>query len=109
MGVALFVDPGHTHHTHINTSPGGNVEQQHIFFPFFGGPDDRLALEFVVQLCANPKMGATVVRMEKGGVESGVVDARTGSDADATADINAVVAPHQTVTSVSLCPSMYAM
>lgn len=37
----------------------------HVFLPFFGGPDDRLALDFVVQLCADPRVHATVVRMIK--------------------------------------------
>jgi K+:H+ antiporter len=52
--VALFVDRG-----------GTAARDQHIFLPFFGGPDDRLALRFVVQLCANPDITATVVRMRK--------------------------------------------
>ncbi|KAI6030467.1 hypothetical protein F5J12DRAFT_924885 [Pisolithus orientalis] len=33
---------------------------QHVLPPFFGGPDDRLSLEFVVQLCLNPRITATV-------------------------------------------------
>ncbi|KIK91706.1 hypothetical protein PAXRUDRAFT_13639 [Paxillus rubicundulus Ve08.2h10] len=57
--VALFIETG---------DRTGAEGSQHIFFPFFGGPDDRLALEFVVQLCLNPKMTATVVKM---GVEAG--------------------------------------
>jgi hypothetical protein len=40
-------------------------EQTHLFLPFFGGPDDRLALDFVVQLCTNPRVSATVVRITK--------------------------------------------
>ena len=36
-----------------------------LFVPFFGGPDDRLALDFAVQLCANPRISATVVRVTK--------------------------------------------
>ncbi|KAL5512754.1 hypothetical protein ACEPAG_3020 [Sanghuangporus baumii] len=43
---------------------------QHIFLPFFGGPDDRLALEFVVQLCANPRNSATVIRIRKSDAKS---------------------------------------
>lgn len=58
--VALFVDRG---------IPSGislaNASNQHLFLPFFGGPDDRLALSFVVQLCANPSVTATVVRVTK--------------------------------------------
>jgi hypothetical protein len=38
---------------------------QHVFLPFFGGPDDRAALAFVVQLCANPAVTATAVRIRK--------------------------------------------
>lgn len=61
--VALFVDPGASL---SDTSPRS---AHHIFFPFFGGLDDRLALEFVVQLCSNPGISATVVRMSKSGTE----------------------------------------
>ncbi|KAF9445369.1 hypothetical protein P691DRAFT_777613 [Macrolepiota fuliginosa MF-IS2] len=44
----------------------------HIFLPFFGGPDDRLALEFVVGLCRkNERLKATVVRFKK--VEENVI------------------------------------
>jgi hypothetical protein len=41
------------------------VPDHHIFLPFFGGPDDRLALDFVVQICANPRVRGTVVRLTK--------------------------------------------
>ena len=41
--------------------------QYHIFMPFFGGPDDRAALSFVVQLATNPAVSATVVKMKKVG------------------------------------------
>ncbi|KAI0715663.1 Sodium/hydrogen exchanger family-domain-containing protein [Cerioporus squamosus] len=59
--VALFVD---------RHQPGGVAKTSHagtykLFVPFFGGPDDRLALDFAVQLCANPRISATVVRMTK--------------------------------------------
>ncbi|KAH7927523.1 hypothetical protein BV22DRAFT_1084911 [Leucogyrophana mollusca] len=63
--VALYIDAGH--------GPGelrAVGSTQHVFFPFFGGPDDRLALEFVVQLCANPKNTATVVKVVRRSVES---------------------------------------
>ena len=58
--VALFVDRG-------TPSFDASVPQadQHLFLPFFGGPDDRLALSFVVQLCANPTVTATVVRVKE--------------------------------------------
>lgn len=60
--VALFVDRGFG--SGSNFTPGSG---QHIFMPFFGGADDRLALRFVVQLCANEHVTATVVRFEKDG------------------------------------------
>ncbi|KAJ4485588.1 Sodium/hydrogen exchanger family-domain-containing protein [Lentinula aciculospora] len=37
----------------------------HILLPFFGGPDDRLALAFVVQLCENEKVTATCLKITK--------------------------------------------
>lgn len=45
---------------------GGGQGSLHLFLPFFGGPDDRLALEFVMQLCAaNEGVSASVVRYVK--------------------------------------------
>ncbi|KAI5817503.1 Sodium/hydrogen exchanger family-domain-containing protein [Pyronema omphalodes] len=35
----------------------------HIFFPFFGGSDDRVALRFVLQLAANTNVTATIVQV----------------------------------------------
>jgi len=35
----------------------------HIFFPFLGGADDRLALRFVLQLCASINVTATIVQV----------------------------------------------
>lgn len=55
--VALFVDRG------LSDEPG--PIEHHLFLPFFGGPDDRLALTFLVQLCHNPFVTAQVVRMVK--------------------------------------------
>jgi hypothetical protein len=54
--VALFVDRG------INDG-SVTTTTQHLFMPFFGGPDDRLALTFLVQLCENASVTATVVRI----------------------------------------------
>ena len=66
--VALFVDQSTLDSTSIvggSSSSTLDVLHQHIFLPFFGGPDDRLALDFVVQICANPKVRGTVVRITK--------------------------------------------
>ncbi|RPD80802.1 hypothetical protein L226DRAFT_453651 [Lentinus tigrinus ALCF2SS1-7] len=60
--VALFWDRGIP-----QASDSG--AQYHVFMPFFGGPDDRTALSFVVQLAMNPAVSATVVRIRKGGEE----------------------------------------
>ena len=54
--VALFIDRG------LNDD-GYVTSNQHLFLPFFGGPDDRLALTFLGQLCENPLVTATVVRL----------------------------------------------
>ncbi|KAJ7755831.1 cation/H+ exchanger [Mycena metata] len=71
--VALFVDRGMS-----LALPSGAAEQQ-LFLPFIGGPDDRLALAFLVQLCSNPAVHATVVRVRKidSGVEATDAAART--------------------------------
>ncbi|KAI0786160.1 hypothetical protein C8Q75DRAFT_772491 [Abortiporus biennis] len=62
MDIALYIDQESTTSPHARRL-GGNY---HLFLPFFGGPDDRLALEFVVQLCSqNPRINATVVRVSK--------------------------------------------
>ncbi|KAF8125760.1 Sodium/hydrogen exchanger family-domain-containing protein [Boletus edulis] len=66
--VALFIDTGDRMGARVGVF-------MHVFLPFFGGPDDRLALAFVVQLCLNPRMTATVVRMTKRDV---VTDADEG-------------------------------
>jgi hypothetical protein len=64
--VALFVDQSTLDLSIIvGSGDGVGVLQQHVFFPFFGGPDDRLALDFVVQICANPRIKGTVVRITK--------------------------------------------
>lgn len=60
--VALYVDQEHQ----IDSSPVAKTRKQHLFLPFFGGPDDRLALEFLVQLCSNnSQISATVIRIVK--------------------------------------------
>ncbi|KAG9091874.1 K(+)/H(+) antiporter [Ceratobasidium sp. UAMH 11750] len=71
--VALFIDRG------LSPLETSATYGQHIFLPFFGGPDDRLALAFVVQLCVHPAVSATVVRMKK---TEGLVEAETRTTAD---------------------------
>jgi hypothetical protein len=45
------------------TAPIGD-RSHHIFFPFFGGEDDRAALRLVLQLAENPEITATLVRFD---------------------------------------------
>ncbi|KAJ3989058.1 Sodium/hydrogen exchanger family-domain-containing protein [Lentinula detonsa] len=47
----------------LKPSSLGGVD--HILLPFFGGPDDRLALAFVAQLCENEKITATYLKITK--------------------------------------------
>jgi len=62
VDVALYVDrAGHGQSEVRQTSR----TTQHLFLPFFGGPDDRMALELVIQLCANQKISATVVKVSR--------------------------------------------
>jgi hypothetical protein len=91
--VALFIDHGYT--PGETRATGGT---QHIFLPFFGGPDDRLALDFAVQLCANPNTSATVVRMVKQEL-SDVVEEPEEAHIDQKVDGSRGL----TVTSVSAC------
>jgi len=57
VDVALFVERGSSSHSSNNSF--------HLFLPFFGGPDDRAALSLVDQLCENPAVSATVVKIVK--------------------------------------------
>ncbi|KAL4073288.1 Sodium/hydrogen exchanger family-domain-containing protein [Scleroderma yunnanense] len=81
--VAVFVDKG---------DRTGTSGPQHILCPFFGGPDDRLALDLVVQLCMSSRITATIVKMTKRSAEGAslqwpgqvVVDDRAGAKLLAT-------------------------
>lgn len=48
----------------------------HIFFPFFGGDDDRAALRLVLQLAENPQVTATLVHFD---VEDLAIDSNSTS------------------------------
>jgi len=61
IDVALYIDP-------VARSPGDVFRKStayHLVLPFFGGPDDRMTLEWVVQLCSSVQVSATVVRVRK--------------------------------------------
>jgi Kef-type K+ transport system membrane component KefB len=85
--IAIFVSKGFGG-SWANTSPGprltraisslsmrSNVDHptgqrvdcsHHIFLPFIGGEDDRVALYFVLQMAQNPKVTATIVQFKTG-------------------------------------------
>lgn len=91
--VALFIDIRNA------ATDGIAVYGQHIFLPFFGGPDDRLALAFVVQLCEHPAVSATVIRVQKTDVVPVVTnDTVEAEKVEATSGL-----PNLTVMSVSDC------
>jgi hypothetical protein len=83
--VALFVDRG----IPSSNASLAQASNQHLFLPFFGGPDDRVALSFVVQLCANPTVTATVVRMKKTASDE-LTPVNTIEEEKATAAISAI-------------------
>ena len=68
-----------------------------MFLPFFGGPDDRLALTFLVQLASRSSVKATVVRIQKTDAadKESVADHKgaTIEPASATPHLNAVRDP----------------
>jgi hypothetical protein len=62
----VFAEAGTNVALLVGRAPLSGVRgETRLFIPFFGGPDDRLALDFVVQLCSNPRVRATVVRVTK--------------------------------------------
>ena len=72
--VALFVDRG------LNV--GYVTSNQHLFLPFFGGPDDRLALTFLGQLCENASVTATVIRLVTNGATPENINAASPTGAE---------------------------
>ena len=59
--VGVFLDSGFTGVGPTAMASG----RQHIFLPFMGGMDDRVALDLVVQLCQHPGVTATIARIVK--------------------------------------------
>ncbi|KAJ8086252.1 K(+)/H(+) antiporter [Marasmius tenuissimus] len=66
--TGLYVELTHSRGQGERIGAGGEEETQ-IYLPFFGGPDDRMALKFVVQLC------------ERRGVRAEAVWIKVGADA----------------------------
>jgi len=74
IDVALFVDRG------LANASIGLDAKQHFFLPFFGGPDDRLALRFLVQICErNRDLTATAVRIIKTEGVAKITDVQHGA------------------------------
>ncbi|RAL04554.1 Kha1p [Aspergillus ibericus CBS 121593] len=46
--------------THLPPPPPPTARAHHILLPYFGGPDDRFALRFVLQLLRNDQVTATI-------------------------------------------------
>jgi hypothetical protein len=68
VDVALFVErenPMASSNDDVDCKSAAATDWTHIFLPWFGGPDDRLALSLVVQMCTNRGVKATVVRYTK--------------------------------------------
>ena len=64
IDAALYIDP-------VARSPGDSFRKStayHLVLPFFGGPDDRATLEWVMQLCSSVRVSATVIRVRKGDI-----------------------------------------
>ena len=58
------------HSNHVQaTAPLGDLSH-HIFFPYIGSADDRVALRFVLKLARNPSVTATIVHVKGPAVES---------------------------------------
>ncbi|KAG8902780.1 K(+)/H(+) antiporter [Tulasnella sp. 403] len=89
--VALFVDNG--------LSTANSIEGLHIFLPFFGGPDDRIALDFVVQLCGHPDVTATIVKVTKTEIQP--VISSDSIDAVKAEAVASAVATNANLTAIS--------
>lgn len=95
--VGLFID------NQTISRLGGVGPKVHLVVAFFGGPDDRLALEFAVQLCAREEVNATVIRLVKTAVQppESASDAKVSDDEGEKATAPAENLPHNTMHSVS--------
>lgn len=76
----------------------------HIFFPFFGGVDDRVALRFVLRLAKNTNVNATICRFDLSGEEVDITHppevAVAGSSAASPRDASSKVAPSTDIDNV---------
>jgi hypothetical protein len=91
--IAVLVDRGFSAVQHVSNGNGG----QHLFLPFFGGADDRLALSLCVQLCQQPNISATVIRISDN-PDVGIAEPVkvTTKDSVSSASMEESVRAHQT-------------
>lgn len=61
-------------------------QSHHIFFPFIGGLDDRIALRFVLRLARNPNVTATIVHVKSTDRVSQPADEISGFTATGSTD-----------------------
>lgn len=59
-------------------------QSHHIFFPFIGGDDDRVALRFVLQLAKNPNVTATILHLMASGKVPEVIGTAVTTKDDTT-------------------------
>lgn len=93
VDVALFIDRG------FSAAATSHGHKQHLFLPFFGGPDDRLALALVVQLCRQSNVTATVIRFASHQEtltepETAITRRRTTSEVNKEASLETSMALH---------------
>lgn len=62
--VAVFVNRDFGGTLSSDSSLAVSDHTHHVFFPFFGGLDDRAALHFVMQLAQNPNVTATIIYID---------------------------------------------
>jgi len=58
-------------------------QSHHIFFPFLGGDDDRVALRFVLRLAKSPKVTATIVHLRSAGTDNDDMAMNPATDTNA--------------------------
>ncbi|KAK3316310.1 Sodium/hydrogen exchanger family-domain-containing protein [Apodospora peruviana] len=86
-------------HRELATLPIAN-KSHHLFFPFFGGADDRAALRLVLQLAKNPHVTASIVHINWSSADTH--DEDTGEQSKAAAAAAKVVEADSEITAKDL-------
>ncbi|KAH9080283.1 Sodium/hydrogen exchanger family-domain-containing protein [Lactarius deliciosus] len=100
----VFAQAGTNVALFVGRAPLGVREETHLFLPFFGGPDDRLALDLVVQLCANPRVRATVARVTKHDVRAELATPEAAHRAEDKEELDMHANTIMTIASVRSAP-----